>query len=395
MLSCGHFYCIKCLDEQVHADISRNKSHCCPSCRSSFSPVNDVIHIDHLANNDEEETAKRSKAKAKVLEASKLLATSEGVLEGNMWKSLFLSIDVPPHVTNAPHHLHTALPGDALAHFRAATSMKVDSDKSDSPISWSNEESLENNLSGLSTKMQNLLHDLPCEHAVVFSSSKEGVLHTATVLKARGIECFSLYTGQDTKATEKCVSSWKSAPVDASKCGPVLVVQAGAAASGLTLTKASKLFLLEPFSRQEEEQQAYARLHRYGQTKDVHVKIYYAPVTVESRLLKWRKRSVDKLAEVCSGMEYQFLEDEGEESDDDMDEDSTNYCSDVDREEGDDEDETKSDQENDQSEVGEDRLRTQFLLGLIDENGNPTTTNNGRNAGVAVDVASARRFILD
>jgi hypothetical protein len=36
------------------------------------------------------------------------------------------------------------------------------------------------------------------------------------------------------------------------------------------------------------------RCHRHGQTKPVHVKCYYAPVSVESRLLEWRKRASKK-----------------------------------------------------------------------------------------------------
>jgi hypothetical protein len=40
----------------------------------------------------------------------------------------------------------------------------------------------------------------------------------------------------------------------------VLIVQAGAAACGLTLTAACKMFIMEPFRKHEEEKQAYARL---------------------------------------------------------------------------------------------------------------------------------------
>ena len=179
-----------------------------------------------------------------------------------------MSINVPSHVSAAPHRLHTALPRELLAHFRAATGMHVDSAKADEPLLWASDDASRNNTHGLSSKIQALLRDLPHgEHAVVFSSSKEGVLHIDAVLEAKGIGCLSLYTGQNTKATEECVSSWKNTETDASKAGPVLVVQAGAAASGLTLTTACKLFLMEPFGRQEEEQQAYARLHRYGQKK--------------------------------------------------------------------------------------------------------------------------------
>ena len=80
----------------------------CPNCRSGFS-LSDVIHINHLENDDEEEDERRNEAKAKVIEASHILSTSEGLLDAEMWSALFLSIDVPAHVNNAPHHTHTAL----------------------------------------------------------------------------------------------------------------------------------------------------------------------------------------------------------------------------------------------------------------------------------------------
>jgi hypothetical protein len=38
----------------------------------------------------------------------------------------------------------------------------------------------------------------------------------------------------------------------------------------------------------------FIRIHfinRHGKTKAVHVKCYYAPVSVEARLLEWRKRA--------------------------------------------------------------------------------------------------------
>lgn len=64
------------------------------------------------------------------------------------------------------------------------------------------------------------------------------------------------------------------------------------------------MFLLEPFLKHEQEKQAYARLHRYGQEYEVFCKVYYAPVSVESRLLEWRHRSQS--------------EDNGEESEKDI-----------------------------------------------------------------------------
>ena len=336
-----------------------------------------------MENDDEEEDERRNEAKAKVIEASHILSTSEGLLNAEMWSALFLSIDVPAHVNNAPHHTHTALRRDVLAHFRAACGMEIDCSRNAKPNTNRDANA------GLSTKIQSLLCDLPLgEHAVVFASSKEAVLHLSTVIKSKDIECFSLFTGQATKETEKAVSGWESTQVASSKVGPVLIVQAGAAASGLTLTAASKVFLMEPFQRQEEEAQAYARCHRYGQTRDVHVKVYYSPVTVEQRLLRWRRRAVEKLAAAePGGTNYVFspLFEEGESEDGsdtgDADEMSVESVEDRDEDEDDEEDDRKmsangEDVEDSAKVAEEDNLRTQFLLGLVDEDGNPIAVAN-------------------
>ena len=402
MISCGHFFCIHCLDQHVQTEIGRNRPLACPCCRKTFSQTNDVIHIDHLTSDDEEVTTKRAEAKMKVREASEMLATSEGVLDGELWHQLFLSIDLPVHVSNAPHRIHTALPQDALAHFRAATGMKIDCSRTDAPESWVGRELEGSNYSGLSSKVQALLKDLPIgEHSVVFCSSKEGVLHLATVIKANGIDCFSLFTGQNTKATEEAVSSWSFMVLDATKTGPVLVLQAGAAASGLTLTAASKLFLMEPFSRQEEEMQAYARCHRFGQKRDVYVKIYYTPVSVESRLLKWRRRSTEKIAALTNkNTNYVFSRlygDEDIEDDGYDDADIHRVSMSGDEKEGEECDEGETADEEEQSaEAGEENLRTQFLLGLVNEDGNPRNEDIDADDYVAIDRSvSARRFILN
>jgi len=328
--------------------------------------LSDVIHIDHLASDDEEELKQRTQAKAKVIEASKVLATSDGILDADMWQSLFLSIDVPTNVDNSPHHLHTALRRDVLAHFRAACGMRIDSPRSSAP---SSDQPI---TTGLSSKIQTLLHDLPFgEHAVVFCASKEMVLHLAVVIKAKGIECFSLFTGQKTAETSKCVSTWETTEANTSMVGPVLVIQAGAAASGLTLTKASKVFLMEPFQRQEEEQQAFARCHRYGQEKDVSVKIYYSPVTVESRLLAWRRRSAEKLVAESgtSSSNYIFsqLDKDDEDSETSDTEDLTESSSEEEEEEREEEEDQDEESKNGSEEepTEEDTLRTQFLLGLV------------------------------
>jgi hypothetical protein len=91
------------------------------------------------------------------------------------------------------------------------------------------------------------------------------------------------------------------------------------------LTAASKMFLLEPFLRLSEEQQAYGRCHRIGQTKPVHVTTYFSPISVESRLLKWRQRAAAQTGRQSShatttthNAVYHNLDDESDDDDDDV-----------------------------------------------------------------------------
>jgi len=391
MTHCSHFFCIDCLEQHVQTKLGTSRKVACPNCRRPFCPSSEVIHIDHTNDDSDEQLEMREKAKSKVREASDMLESSNGVIDGGLWHSLFLSIDVPVGVSRRAHPIHTALPRDVLAHLRAATGMDLDCPRSAMP---------QRNEHGLSSKVQALLRDLPSgEHSVLFSASKDGVLHMSTVLQSKNIPCFSLYVGQNTIDTAKSVNAWETMECDETKTGPVLVVQAGAAASGLTLTAASKLFLMEPFSRQEEEMQAYARCHRYGQKNNVHVKVYYVPVSVESRLLEWRKRAANKITATPtnSGANYVFTELFEEDSDD---EDSDDGIDMVDLRSS---DETSGEEGNEKpegdAETSQDHRRTQFLLGLVDADGNPIGPNANDEETAEDDDGdrkiSARRFVLD
>ena len=140
--------------------------------------------------------------------------------------------------------------------------------------------------------------------------------------------------------------------------------------------------------------QAYARCHRYGQTNNVHVKVYYVPVTVERRLLEWRKRAANKMADTLtsSGANYVFTElfDEEESDDEDSDED-------IDMVDLRSSDETDGDEGD--AETTEDRRRTQFLLGLVDADGNPIGPNEDEDEATEDRdddrKISVRRFVLD
>ncbi len=69
-----------------------------------------------------------------------------------------------------------------------------------------------------------------------------------------------------------------------------LLLHAGTAAAGLTLTHADLVILLEPFLSPGDEAQAANRAHRIGQTRPVRCVTYFVRGSVEERLLAFRAR---------------------------------------------------------------------------------------------------------
>ena len=135
------------------------------------------------------------------------------------------------------------------------------------------------------SKTNRLLGDIPLdERCVVFSSNKAYVLHLALVLDQVGIGNCSLYTAQNNADNSEALTRWK----DPGMKHRVLIVQSGAAASGLTLVEASKIFIMDPMLHAEEEQQIHGRCHRFGQKRPVEVVTYFTPVSCESRILSLR-----------------------------------------------------------------------------------------------------------
>jgi hypothetical protein len=278
MTKCGHLFCRCCL---LGLFAHQNSSHC-PCCRKELS-TNDIVHIDPAKDVDNVERSK--KAKTIVREASRMLEQSNGQLEPSMWNALYHAIDIPVDVDDSRDVRVSSIPRHFMAHLRNATGLPVHCRASESPVLCFDSQCL-------SSKVKSLLRDLPRDQrSVVFSGSKMMIKHIEFILENLGIGCRSLFSGQKVEDSKIAVSQWQEEN-GSDIPYPVLLVQAGAAASGLTLTSASKMFIMEPFLRYEEEQQAYARCHRYGQRNPVHCKCYFVPISVESRLLEWRKRAI-------------------------------------------------------------------------------------------------------
>lgn len=253
-----------------------NSTPSCIECRKEITRTQ-LVRVDPEKKTDEEEKNKRRKqAKNLVQQAADMLDQNNGQLDPSLWEAIYLSIDPPVGAECSAHGTFTAIPSDVLSHLCHATGLR-----NHGCTKFPTDDSLK-----LSSKMRALLTDLPRnELSVVFTSSKAVARHVMEVLIMKKIGCRGLFAGESEHDTGIAVSDWLNDPSVI-----VLVVQSGLAACGLTLTAASKMFFMEPLLKHEEEQQAYARLHRYGQTKSVSCCIYYTPVSVESRLLEWRKR---------------------------------------------------------------------------------------------------------
>ena len=362
MTHCGHVFCADCLKEYEE----KRGNICCPSCRRNIDPRNPVVLIDTEKTEDRDRLEeKRQEAKSFVLKVAKLLDESNGQLDAETWEALYHSIDLPPQADDSREARLNAIPGELLAHLRQATQLHMNARPNDTPNT-----ARFGNDAGLASKIRALLADLPRdERSVVFTESKAAVTHLMAVFAKVGIGCRALFSGEAVAAAEVALKDWKSNASDASGNTsipfPVLIVQAGAAASGLTLTAACKMFMLEPFQRMEEEQQAYARCHRYGQEHPVHVKVYYAPVSVESRLLEWRKRASERPAGNMTDTRVVYAAVATGAYEDDREEDNV----DMEVDERDRDVAAASDNEVEQS-------RTAFLLRLTagDEQGSSSTT---------------------
>ena len=289
---CGHIFCKGCLQTYFHERGNLNDTPCI-TCRKPLK-ASDVKLIDPESKVDQERDREKRRAASKLVqEAATMIRESNGHLEPRLWEAIYLWIDPPPFVENCADSKFSAVPPTFLAHLKRAAGFNATSEmKADAK----NPERLPSKFRALVTDISSLPRR---EKVVVFASSRSAVSAIEGVLEYARLGCRSLFTGQTESKSGTAVDEWKS--LDDVR---VLVVQTGAAACGLTLTAASKMFIMEPLMKLEEEKQAYARLHRYGQTREVFCKVYYTPVSVESRLLDWRRRAEQSSETMAEKISY-------------------------------------------------------------------------------------------
>jgi SNF2 family DNA or RNA helicase len=119
--------------------------------------------------------------------------------------------------------------------------------------------------------------------ALVFSQFARFLGKIRTRLTAEGLKC--CYLDGKTQGRRQAVVAFKEG------AAPVFLISLKAGGTGLNLCQADHCFLLDPWWNPATEAQAIARVHRYGQTREVNVYRLIARDTVEQkvRLLQARK----------------------------------------------------------------------------------------------------------
>ena len=141
------------------------------------------------------------------------------------------------------------------------------------------------------TKIKALLQDLkglkrrdPSMHCVVFTNSNEAHKMLVDILKPHYKVC-AFKVGSDSKARDKAVREFQKG-LKGGGSATVFVVTMKAGAVGITLTAASRVYLMEPCLDPASELQAAGRIHRLGQTKDVLVKRFAFRDSIDERIIK-------------------------------------------------------------------------------------------------------------
>ncbi|WGY00086.1 DEAD/DEAH box helicase [Nocardioides sp. QY071] len=86
-----------------------------------------------------------------------------------------------------------------------------------------------------------------------------------------------------------------------SGASPVFLISLKAGGTGLTLTEADYVFVLDPWWNPAAEAQAVDRAHRIGQTRHVHVYRLVATDTIEEKVMELKARKAELFAQVIDG----------------------------------------------------------------------------------------------
>ena len=123
----------------------------------------------------------------------------------------------------------------------------------------------------------------PDEKSLIFSQWKEALGLVSKALTQSGIKHTSLSGGGGVKGGMQAKLALESFNQD-EEC-KVMLLSLQTQAAGLTLVRASRVFLLEPALDASIEQQAVARVHRVGQERETVITRLIVQGTIEEKVL--------------------------------------------------------------------------------------------------------------
>ncbi len=135
---------------------------------------------------------------------------------------------------------------------------------------------------------------VPAGHQVlVFSSFTSFLRRIRAVLERRGMEV--AYLDGSTRDRESVIESFRSGT------RKIFLISLKAGGTGLTLTEADYVYVMDPWWNPAAEAQAVDRAHRIGQTKKVNVYRLAAMGTIEQKVLELQDRKRQLVSAVVDG----------------------------------------------------------------------------------------------
>jgi len=297
VLGCLHLFCKECISLQKKAHDARNHPLSCPLCRREVvssemflvlpeeKPTTTVTMTTTTTSNGENAEKKNAKDSYQLPEWSK--AVDDEVVKAEFSQ--------PPEGLTFDNFssAFVGLPRSFQTFLRLAAGVEALNANSKAVPSRN------------STKVQRVIDDIKAVEGkvVVFSQFTKSIFFLMGALGRLGIMAVKISRGDVVKELSSAVAAFNTVP----EC-KVLVLHAGAAAAGLTLTVASHVILLEPFLKAGEEAQALNRVHRIGQNRNVTARCYFMRDSVEERILAWRratKQNEPNQGAVDDGNEYE------------------------------------------------------------------------------------------
>lgn len=129
--------------------------------------------------------------------------------------------------------------------------------------------------------------------ALVFSSFTGFLRRVRERLDAEGLG--HVYLDGRTRDRPRRIAAWREGD------DPVFLISLKAGGTGLTLTEADYVFVLDPWWNPATEAQAVDRAHRIGQTRSVNVYRLVAADTIEQKVIALQERKRELFAAVVDG----------------------------------------------------------------------------------------------